>query len=148
MDFSYGPFITGIVATAAGLAIGLRGFRNLLSIRASKSWPFTPARIRRMEMQTWNADSSPHHSLDLEYEYDVDGQTFTATRPAFYPVNTKASIEPFIERQRGRPVAYYNPDRPGEAVLELTGTKPLHTLAFGGLILIVGVVLIVLGTRG
>ena len=101
---------------------------NLLNIRRaqiSKNWPSVTGRIvtSSFRAEHRDSDSSDRYIADIQYTYDVTGQTYSGNRVAYglrKEVKSRRTLEELIQRYTtGSEVSvYYNPDDPSSAVLE------------------------------
>lgn len=116
-----------------GCLFGVMAYRGIVEAQQSLKWPTTPGRIVRSGVDvSVHRDRSPDrdrrnretrsYSAEIEYEFEVNGQTFKGSRIAVisdqfgskdwaqttskeFPVGTEVTVS-------------YNPSKPGQCVLE------------------------------
>ncbi len=138
--------IMGMVLTALGAGFSVWGYGIIKTTRASLHWPTTRAFIVRSQIRS-TSDSGKagyQHSADITYKYAVNGKVYTSNRiiAGNYSSNTSGRARKIIRQYReGSYVkAYYNPERPGEAVLIPGGTNLIYVpFGFGILAVCAGV---------
>jgi hypothetical protein len=121
---------------------------------ASQRWPSVTGQLT--EVLLWGSRNlggqiKEVEKLNVEYNYQINGQNYTGTLPAFYTVMYPETLE-FADQY---PVnsdikIYYNPKNPSESVL-IPGPrkdKPYSDLILGLLGVIIGVAIAVLSWRG
>ncbi len=114
---------------------------------ASQSWPSAPAAItvsdvRESVSRNDDGDVSVSYYPRVEYTYEAAGQSFTSKQVAFgglrgynNPDKARQDLEKY---PAGAAVtAYYNPEKPSEAVLERVAGSGAKTAKIIGIILIV-----------
>jgi hypothetical protein len=142
--------LLGILGGAV-LMYGLRSRRRALE---SKWWPCAEARIIRSEvvreLTSRSDDPVPIYAWypEIEYEYSAVGRRYVSSRVLLVRVNFPADqAQALVERYRPGSVAraYYDPARPGFAVLEpgLAGHEGRYAIP-----LIVGACFMVAGFAG
>jgi uncharacterized SAM-binding protein YcdF (DUF218 family) len=114
---------------------------------ASLQWPAAPAVITVSDVrQSTSTDEDGHTSYSyyprVEYTYEVAGETRTSKQVAFGGVrgyNSPDRVRQDLEKYpAGAAVtAYYNPEKPSEAVLERIAGSGAKTAKIMGIILIV-----------
>lgn len=128
----------------------------------SRSWPVSFGRIVSMpqradgseELSQDDGKTVTQESAEFSYEYEVDGQSFTA-KAIQYRGNAQSTITDRIEQELcstyhvgDRVDVYYNPVKPAEAALKPgipAGLLPLATV--GVVLFFVGLALILFFTR-
>jgi hypothetical protein len=121
-----GFFILLLLALGGGLIF--YGARSRQKAEASQSWPNTVGQITRSQVkQSTSTDDDGRTSYSyypsVEYTYQVAGQNYTSKRTVFGALRgygNPAKAEADLQRYPlGAQVAvYYDPEKPGEAVLE------------------------------
>jgi hypothetical protein len=144
--FTLIPIVLGLVALILGGVFLFIGWRGKKQSDASRSWPSVPGRVTAATMRTstsYDHDTSPSTSYQpvVEYDYTVMGAAYHASRVAFgadsfgkgqaeailarYPVDTHVTV-------------YYNPEKPGEAVLEQSAKSTTLFMVVGGIFALIG----------
>jgi hypothetical protein len=142
------PFvILGAMALCYGTIVIIRA-------KASTHWPTVQGKVIFASMRTDSGGDNTTYHADIQYDFCVDGVTFTGKRVAYgdygssdtqhaervlsrYPVGTKVAV-------------YYMPDRPEECLLE-PGLRfqSLSIMGFGLLFFAVGYrAIVILHTEG
>jgi hypothetical protein len=114
---------TGYLVICVIAGIALIGFslyqRNRL--RASENWVPSTATIAKAELLTSNTTDSVEYRISVVYEYAANGITYSGQRIGFGPRSylRKKRAQAELERYpvSGTVVAYFNPEKPEEAVL-------------------------------
>jgi len=142
-----GKFVVYIFFSIFAIA-GLVGSYFLLvlpikNVIAARSWVETPCRILSAQVKSHSGSDSTTYSVDISYQYEFNGKTFTGNRYNF-SMGTSSSgrsgkrvvVDKY--RKAKNPVCFVNPDNPGQAVLvrgfQLTmlfGLIPLVFVAVG-----------------
>lgn len=131
---------------AAGVVLIVLYFRNKSKAEASQKWPSVMGHPVSWDIKTDFYDDEDSNRVaylpKITYSYQVGGETFEGQKFAFgsepsFPQKSKA--EAFLAQYSTRPEfpVYYNPEKPGEAVL----VQKMRSMTVG---LIVGIILIVL----
>ncbi len=131
-----GKGITGkLVATGFGLFFAFVGsqfvkqeWQNLQDVKAMQGWTKTPCTIIRSEVE----DDGEDFRLDLAYQYEVNGQTFTGGRYSRRQYLTEEKIGEIKQAQARfaegtRTDCYVDPADPGSAVLKLPTVQGART---------------------
>ncbi len=96
--------------------------RPMLQSRQAQSWPEVPCAILSSEVQRLQSDSGSTYSVDVLYEYEIEGRSYRASRHSFVVGSSsgRADKEAVVRRYPpGRKtVCYVNPADPTDAVLE------------------------------
>ncbi len=96
--------------------------RPMLQSRQAQSWPEVPCVILASEVQRLQGDSGSTYSVDILYEYEIEGRSHRASRHSFVAGSSsgRADKEAVVRRfpPGRRTVCYVNPADPTEAVLE------------------------------
>ncbi len=145
----FGLLCGGILALAAlgvGIALIVLGVRTRKKTQASQSWSSTVGEITRAEVRTnistdSEGDTTYSYVPSVEYVYQVEGTPYTGKAIAFgasrsYSNRTKAEAQLGKYPVGGRVTVYYNPENPGEAVLERQAVGT-NFMTIGGVVLIV-----------
>ena len=138
--------ILGLVLAALGIGFSIWGYGVMKIARASLEWPTTRALIVRSQIKSTSAsgETGYQRSADITYRYTVNGKAYTSNKiiAGDYSSNSGSRAQKII-RQYGAGSyveAYYNPDRPGEAVLIPGGSKLIYVpFGFGILAVCSGV---------
>ncbi len=119
---------------------------------ASQQWPsadgsITVSEVRESVSRDEDGDTSISYYPHVEYSYTVAGQTYTSKQVAFGGVkgfNDHARAQADLAKYPfgTRVQVYYNPQKPGEAVLERVAGSGAKTAMIMGIILLVLSVLI------
>lgn len=137
-----------LIFAGLGMVILILSIRGRRKAKASLAWPGTTGEIveARVERQT-DEDSDGNTEIRftprVEYRYTVKGKELSSRTMAFGLTTSYSSASKAEEKIRpysiGKTVTvYYNPEKPGEAVLEReTGSATLG-LVIGGIFLLVG----------
>jgi hypothetical protein len=136
-----------LIALAAGVALLVSSEKSKKKAGASQGWPAVPGTIMVSEVrESRSTDEDGHTSIAyyprVEYSYTVNGAAFTGKQISFggtlgnsnpsmaqgviarYPANSPVTV-------------YYNPEKPGDAVLERVLGKAGNATKIIGIILIV-----------
>jgi len=132
---------------AGGIALIWYSANSKKKAGASQHWPSAPGRITVSDVrQSSSTDDDGHISYSyyprVEYEYSAAGQTYTSKQVAFggvkgygSPDKARADLGKYPV---GQPVtAFYNPEKPSEAVLERIAGPGAKTAKIIGIILLV-----------
>ena len=116
-------FLLVILAVAVGgVVIGWSWWRVAQQKKAAASWPHVSGRITRSEIkQSRGTQGDSEYMPDIHYSYTVNGTGFSGTRVrhGLMKLDLKGA-----EAMRGRypegsaVEVHYNPDKPGDSVLE------------------------------
>jgi hypothetical protein len=140
--------IVGPLLLAFGF-IWMAGFafvhvRAVGKARASETWPTTIGKVVSSEVlveENRDGEGSTWYNPVVAYSYSVAGRAFEGSRIRFANMRrgSRRKADEIAGRYRvGTPVTIrYNPEKPGEAVLETQKPGPLYlVLALGGLVFI------------
>lgn len=117
-----GNALFGSVFLIAGVCMLV--FGNLmpwLSARAARDWPEVPCAVISSEVRRHDGDGSVSYSVEIEYRYDFDNQTFESSRYDFKVVNKsrKRCRQIVAGLPAGKKtVCFVDPDDPGSAVMD------------------------------
>jgi hypothetical protein len=151
LDASTGLLIFGLVAGILGIVSIVLLFAMMRSrgkVRVSQSWPAAEGRILHSMAEYHRSSESGAYYPIVNYEYSVNGQMYRSgqirfgTRVGF---GSSSVVQRIVSRYPigSSQAVYYNPDNPGEAVLERT-TGGANTL-LGCLVGIFIIVIIFVG---
>jgi hypothetical protein len=139
----------GVVCAGVGLALVFDAARRILfQRRARRSFERVDAVVADAALHE-PADGGPHAIPHVEYEYDVDGESYTSRRlwPTRTlspdPVDREVALRVVEDHQAGaQVVAYYDPEEPSTAFLlpEFDHTGERRELAVGLAMLVVAAV--------
>lgn len=143
----------GLAFLLPGLAVMyFLSIRPLLKIQDAKSWERVPAVVLSSRVKTHSGDSTTY-SVDITFEYEVNGQTFQSDRYNFV-TGSSSGYESKRRVVAQYPVghrfeAYVNPRNPSEAVI----SREFHwffagMFAFGGVFVLVGGGVAIASLRG
>lgn len=138
-----------LVIGLVGVGLFLLGWFQFRKVSASRVWPAVPGRIiaARVEAETTRgsddeADSTSYYPC-IEYQYQVGPQTFRGTRIRFDRrgyARPKGAEQVLAALPIGRTVeVFYDPARPGEAVLERKNSTGMVLMIVGGGIAVLAV---------
>jgi hypothetical protein len=131
---------------APGVFLLWRAWRDVQLVKASKSWPSVPGRVVHTsyrEEVIKNEDTEISYVPLIQYEYQVGGQTHRGTRIAFFEQSC-ASSEKAVELLGAFPVGhpvtvFYDPAKPGDAVLERRDKGSVFVAVAGWVLVVVGI---------
>ena len=138
-----------LILSLVGLIIVFAALRSRKQAEASQAWSGTQGRVieSRLERHT-STDSDGNESLDykaiVRYSYSVIGQEYTGDRVAFgaRSSNRNAASEIVNRYPLDRQVTvYYDPDKPGQAVLERVSGSGMLQIVIGILLIFAGIYL-------
>lgn len=145
-----GPLIAagfGVVLGIIGIVLIILYLRNKSKSKASQSWPSVEGQIveRKVKVSTSTDEdgfTSTSYLPQITYSYTVDGTVYESHRVAFgstpsYNANQKAEefLTPYVEGASVK--VFYNPEKPGESVLNQT----MRSMTAG---LVVGIIFVVI----
>ena len=149
----------GLIGLALVLIAGAWLFHRLVSARADVAahWPtaagtVTASRYQETAETTTDGDTHVRYFANVAYRYVVGDRSFSSERIAFHGIDTHTrliDVQAIVDRYpAGATVpVHYNPDDPGEAVLEVrrpSRLTPLIVTATGLALLAVGVGVMIL----
>jgi len=151
---STGTIIFGLVFCAVGLVVAGLGWRELSEADASASWPSVKGEVTSSEVRKSTSSRtgrrrqrSTKYRAVVKYEYSVDGTIHTGNRISFDASSSSRSTAGRMTARypKGAEVdVFYDPESPGEAVLERGKTLGTYIpLGVGLLFFAVGCVLTV-----
>ncbi len=112
---------------------------NLIQRLRARDWVETQATIRECTLERHSSSDGDSYSLDVTYEYEVDGQTYVGDEVFATGMKGSSEIRQMgeileqIKAQGKHHPCYYNPGDPGEAVLdrELSNMDLVFPAIFG-----------------
>ena len=98
----------------ASFRMGSYGYALYQQGAASQEWAEAEAVVSKFKFRTKKSSSKPvsNPHVDVTYQYEVDGQSYTGERLGFGPYSKGQLIRP----RRGRATIYYDPNDPKESV--------------------------------
>jgi hypothetical protein len=152
----YVPFFIGGVFAFIGLVFLLFVLSDRRLAKASQSWsPSSGAVVRSwvVESVEKNDDRATTRSFrpEVQYEYRVDGQTYTSERLHFGMIETFSSQREAAQALDNFPpgkavTVYYDPVRPYEAVLDRNLSHGDPGIVVGAVILGVGLLILAIAS--
>ena len=144
--FTLIPIVLGLVTLFIGIVLLIIGWRGKKQSNAASAWPSVPGRVTAASLHTstnYDQDNSPSTSYQpvVEYDYTVMGAAYHASRVAFGANSFgKGQAEAILAKYPlDAPVTvYYNPEKPGEAVLEQSAKGTTLFLIVGGIFALIG----------
>jgi len=128
-------FLLPAVFAVVGSGFSIWSIVNLISALSSRRWPSTSGVVVVSDLQrSWDSDGTIEYRPELSYRYTVQGSEFVASRARFgdrLSINWSGPAVRIVTKYPvGKVVSVrYNPDDPGEAVLE----PGLNALIFVGI---------------
>lgn len=148
LGFTIGSLVAGgfaLLLGAVGVVLIVLYFRNKAKSTASQNWPSVAGRVTFTDISIQSNDDEDYSRLSyipkITYEYQVGDLVFQAhlfsfgSEPSF-PSREKAEafLAPYLPEGQVR--VFYNPQKPGEAVL----VQKMRSMTAG---LIVGIILLI-----
>jgi hypothetical protein len=130
---------------APGVYLLWRVWRDVRALTASKSWPSVSGRVvhtscRERVIKGEDSETTLYEPL-IQYEYQVGGQTHRGSRIALSEESCASSEKAFellAAFPVGHPVnVFYDPAKPGDAVLQRRENKVNVFIAVAGWVLVV-----------
>ncbi len=130
-----------------GVYLLRRVWRDVQLVKASKSWPSVPGRVvhtnyRENVIKTSESISTFYVPL-IYYEYRVGNETYRGNRLAFSEescASTEKALEVLGAFPIGDPVTvFYDPAKPGDAVLQRRDKANVFVAAGGWVLVVVGI---------
>ena len=139
-----------LVLALLGAGMFLLGWFQFRKVQSSRSWPYTPGRILSAKVDTSitrgnqdEADTTSYLPV-IQYEYVVDNQHYLGNRIAFVARSysrRKQAEEAMKAFEAGASVwVFYDPAKPGQAVLERKASGGTMWMMLGGAIVLLAVV--------
>ncbi|MHC1782320.1 MAG: DUF3592 domain-containing protein [Anaerolineaceae bacterium] len=136
-----------LLTLAVGVGLLVYSANSKKKAGASQSWPGVPGTITVSDVrQSSSTDDDGHVTFSyyprVEYTYEVAGQSFTSKQVAFGGVrgygNPEKARQDLAKYPAGAAVTvFYNPEKPGEAVLERAAGSGAKTAKTMGIIVLV-----------
>lgn len=112
----------GIFLLIGGFALYFILIRPALGIAAARQWVETPCRIDSSKVGVHDSDDGHTYSVDIEYSYTFDRQTYQSKRYDFFGGSSsgRRAKEVIVGRYPigSEAICYVDPRNPREAVLE------------------------------
>lgn len=142
----------GALLVVVGLIVFLIRRRSAAKQASSLAWPSCQGQVTRAVVQS-SRDKDDHvtYSAAIAYAYAVNGQSLSGDRVAWGGRSSSSNAREAEAMVARYPVGsavqvYYNPERPGEAVLEPAAKGGLRTLMIVAVsFVVVGVIFIAIG---
>ncbi len=138
-----------LVLALLGAGLLVMGWLQFRKVQASRSWPYTPGRILSSKIDSvttrGNQDEADQTSFcpAIQYEYFVDSQRYLGSRIAFVGKSysrRKQAEEALSAFQVGASVwVFFDPARPGQAVLERKASGGTIWMVLGGAIVLLAI---------
>ncbi len=118
--------ITGIILFLFGAGFCIWGWILIADARLSTSWPTAPATIVYSEIKSSDSRSdgkiTQMYSADIRYQYTVNGKRYVSARISFgdHSSSSSTGMKKLVNKypKGSQATAYYDPDKPGNALLE------------------------------
>ena len=150
IGFLCGGFLILLFAGVGGFLI-YKSFRDRNKAEISQSWPSTPgqiteARVDRSRRTDSEGDVDYSYAPAIEYTYQVGGQEYSGHNITFgfrKSSSSHAKAEAALARFPigGQVTVYYDPNNPGEAVLERKAGGSTLSLVLGIVFLVISLCL-------
>ena len=146
--------LAGSALTLFGIYLLKHSVTSYQKAVASQRWPSVTGQLT--EVLLWGSRNlggqiKEVEKLNVEYNYQINGQNYTGTLPAFYTVMYPETLEFANQHPVNSDIKiYYNPKNPSESVL-IPGPrkdKPYSDLILGFLGVIIGAAIAVLSWMG
>jgi len=146
--------VFGLLFVIPGLLIiYFLSVRPLLKVRDAKNWERAPAVVLSSSVQTHRGSDSTTYSIQIEYEYELEGRTRRSDRYNFVGGSSsgydskKRVVDQYPAGHRFE--AYVNPRNPGEAVIDPGFNWFFAAMfAFGAVFALAGTAVAVSSLRG
>ena len=124
-----------VICVIVGIALIAHSLYQRSRLRESESWVPSKATITKAELLTSNTTDSVEYRILVVYEYAANGISYTGKRIGFGPRSYLRKKRAQIEIERypvsGTIAAYFNPEKPEEAVLVREAPSNILYLAMG-----------------
>lgn len=143
--------LLGLLLLAGGIGLLVWGVLRYLDAAASSDWPTVPGKVFSSEVKVSRTKSKNKikttFGANIRYQFQVNNQDFEGTQVSFgdYSTNDRSHAEAIVKRYAVGSVVtvYYNPDEPGNCVLESGTNLVVYVFpVIGGVFAIIGLVLI------
>jgi hypothetical protein len=141
------------VCLIGGICLSVFGIVIRAKLKESKSWPKTVGIIVKSSIEPGFAQAGRGNYIfvvrpEVTYKYEVNGEKYTSSQLAlieYNSANQKLARGKAERYSRGQQIeVYYNPRKPGFAVLEVgdptDGKLPFGIIIFGLAVTIAGIV--------
>ena len=139
------PQITSLLIAVLGVALAGYGVWAFRRASASSAWPMVTGKITACRLhEDHSEDADDKWNVEVEYEYDVGGHTFTSNQVAFgkdtFTVSGHAALRVADQYPLHSPIpVYHHPADPSRAVLEPGETKyAMGVLGISGIMALLG----------
>lgn len=124
-----------VICVVVGIALIAYGFYQRSRLRESESWVPSTATIGKAELLTGNTTDSVEYRISIVYQYMANGVSYTGQRVGFGPRSylRKKRAQAELERYpvNSTVVAYFNPEKPEDAVLVREAPSNILYLVMG-----------------
>ena len=142
------PLFFGVFFFVLGVFFLFAGLRAVSMRRASRSWPSASGQVTGSEIQvktfhflTRMGGTSTEYRPQIHYAYNVDGIPYQGAQITYGSIDvSQPAAQAMLDKYPpGAEVAvYYNPKKPGEAVLEHADTGVAWFAILGALAALIG----------
>jgi hypothetical protein len=105
-----------------GVALLVKAHSGVIQTTGSKLWPAAAAKIVSLDVEERISGHSREWTPHVIYRYSVSGRQYQGSRVAMTQPRwtSREEVDAFLARYvvRSTVMAYYDPDEPGQAVLE------------------------------
>lgn len=136
-----------------GVYLIIHSQRSKRKASLSQSWPVVKGIISETSISTQEHDDTLRYVPNVRYPYEVDGKLYEGKRITFGSGVEFASQGKAAEYLAEYPVeaevsVFYNPDKPGEAVLRQVAQKTTVGLMIGIVLVVITICMVCLMTTG
>lgn len=118
--------VTSIILILFGVGFCVWGWILIADARLSTSWPTALATIEYSAIKSYDSRSDGKttrmYSADIRYWYTVNGKQYTSARISFgdHSSSSSTGMEKLVNKysKGSQATAYYDPGKPGNALLE------------------------------
>lgn len=148
--------LLGLLILAGGIGLLAWGMTRYFDAAASSDWPTVPGKVLSSEVKVSRTKTKSKNKTtfgaNIRYQFQVNNQDFEGTQVSFgdYSTNDRSHADAIVKRYAVGSVVtvYYNPDEPGNCVLEPGINWVVYLLPImGGVFVIIGLVLIFVLSR-